>query len=713
MKRPLQTSAGAAIALLAALALPHAARAQDDAVKELTTPESTVELGAGYVTNDNARFGQYTGLRKEGAYGIGNIDISRRDNATGTWMRFFGRDLGYQSREMRFDHFRQGNWGYYVDFSQTPAYSPYTINTGLVGVASAFQTVSTVGRSDFEPKTQRDAFTLGFEKFFGSNWSVDLKFRNEGKNGARLFGRGDTGFEFLAEPIRYNTRHGEANVLYTGDKLQLQAGYYGGWFKNSNSSLSSFGGTNSSTATLGDNFQTIALPPDNSFHQFNLSGGYNFTPTTRMDFKLASMKAKQNEAFPSGFFVSPAVPNTVALAAGAPGNLGGEVSTTQAQIGLSMRPTQTLNLRADYRHEDRDDNTPLFTYLPGQGATSTTNGQNEPRSLKSTFAKFEAGYLLPMNFRVIGAVDYVERERNPSAVRIVTTRLKTDETSYRAELRRSLGETVNGSIQYVYSDRGGSGWLPTTVNNGTIGSNLVYPMYLADRERDKWMLVLDWAPADRWSFHFVAEDARDKYTTKYLGLNDGTGRLFSADAVFTIADGWQATAFLSREDTRSKMSVCRASTTASPLPDSNSFCPNTAANENWDARLRTLGDGMGFGIRGKPSEKWDIGADLQYFRDRVEQRINVTSPGAAPADSFPNINYDRFTLKLYGNYRMDKTSTIRLTWIHDRFKTDDWTWTNFVYGSGANPATTDGTTVRQQPTQNVSFIGVSYLYSFR
>src|SRR5262245_25560734 len=110
MRRRLHESAWGVL-LLPALALPTgAARAQEDAaVKELTKPESTIELGAGYVTNDNARFGQYTGLRKEGVYGIGNIDILRRDNETGTWMRIFGRDLGYQSRELRFDHNRQGN----------------------------------------------------------------------------------------------------------------------------------------------------------------------------------------------------------------------------------------------------------------------------------------------------------------------------------------------------------------------------------------------------------------------------------------------------------------------------------------------------------------------------------------------------------------------------------------------------------------------------
>ncbi|MGH8764573.1 MAG: hypothetical protein ACRET8_02540, partial [Burkholderiales bacterium] len=61
MKTPKRTSAGAALSLLAALALPEAVRAQDDAVKDLVTPESTVELGIGVVTNDNSRFGQYTG----------------------------------------------------------------------------------------------------------------------------------------------------------------------------------------------------------------------------------------------------------------------------------------------------------------------------------------------------------------------------------------------------------------------------------------------------------------------------------------------------------------------------------------------------------------------------------------------------------------------------------------------------------------------------
>ena len=48
---------------------------------------------------------------------------------------------------------------------------------------------------------------------------------------------------------------------------------------------------------------------------------------------------------------------------------------------------------------------------------------------------------------------------------------------------------------------------------------------------------------------------------------------------------------------------------------------------------------------------------------------------------------------------------MRVQYIYDRFKTDDFTWTNWVY--------TDGTRVLQNATQTVHFIGVSGYYEFR
>jgi len=56
-----------------------------DETTKLTKPSSVVEIGIGAVSDDNQRFGQYTGLNEDGAYGLLDLSVVRRDEATGTW----------------------------------------------------------------------------------------------------------------------------------------------------------------------------------------------------------------------------------------------------------------------------------------------------------------------------------------------------------------------------------------------------------------------------------------------------------------------------------------------------------------------------------------------------------------------------------------------------------------------------------------------------
>jgi hypothetical protein len=238
----------------------------------------------------------------------------------------------------------------------------------------------------------------------------------------------------------------------------------------------------------------------------------------------------------------------------------------------------------------------------------------------------------------------------------------------------------------------------------------MYPMFLADRDRNKLRLVLDWAPIEPLSINFVTEQARDTYTTREVGLRDGKAQLYSIDAAYTFSEKWQANAWMSRNDTRSNMLDCRATTPTVTTPNA---CPNTAASETWEADLRTVGDAIGIGTKGKPSGALEVGADLQYYNDRALQTVNVLSPGATPAASFPDIVYKHTTLRLHGRYALNRNSGIRVQYVHDRYKISDWTWTNFVYGTTANPTGTDGTTISQSPDQKVNFIGVSYYHEFR
>ena len=687
MKTQARTHGVALTALAAALLGAYgAAQGQDVA------PQSTVEVGAGAVSDEGLRFGRYNGLDNSQVYGLIDADIRRRDAATGTWLKLRGRNLGLDNRELRFEHERQGNWGYFIDFSQTPRLSPYIVNTTLGGIDTSQQQEGATAARDLRLETRRDVLGLGVSKRLGSGFDAALRVRYEEKNGTRHWGQAFS--RFLVDPIDYQTNQIDGSIGFTGEKLQLALGYYGATFHNANQSV-----TLRNSAGAIQSVTPVALPPDNQSHQLSLAGGYSLTQATRATFKLAYGRIRQEDAF----FTTP-------LASVPRSDLGGQIDTTLMQAGISSRPLPKLSLRADLRYEDRQDKTPVFVYTT-PSATTTHNGQNEPRSFRNAIGKAEASYLLPMEVRLTGGVEREERKRNTNPVRSVSFRNETHENSYKLDLRRSMSETLNGSVALVHSERTGSDWLNNLRNGGTGGSNLIHPLHLADRDRDKVRLTLDWVPTEPLSIMLVAEGAQDDYSGRTLGPREGRAEFLSLDATYAISENWQALAWTSRNDTRAEQSTClgaAATPPAVPVPTNIGItCPTTAGNGVWEARLRNVGDAIGLGLKGKPSGPLEVGAEISHSRDRGEFRQVAITPGII-TPAIPDAVYTITTLKLNARYAVTKSSGVRLQYIFDRFSTDDWYWTGWVYADTGTPATT----VRQDLVQKVHFVGASYYYQF-
>jgi MtrB/PioB family decaheme-associated outer membrane protein len=673
-------------AMAAALfaAYPPAYAQESDGLAELTKPTSFVQFGVGYVDEDNGRFGQYNGLNDKGSYGLLDFNLIGREDATGTWIGLRARNLGLDHRELRYMHERQGNWGYYIDYSQTPRYEPYTVNTAITGIGTPNLTVptsSTPGPAT-QLKTERELLGLGFKKSLPGRWGVAVTFRNEEKEGARVFARGTTGgagnFEFLPEPIDSTTRQVEALLSYNGERLQISGGYYGTTYDNAFRGINITGGA-AGLASLPNNFiNPVALPPDNQSHQFHLSGGYSFTPTTRASFKLAYARATQDDPF---IDVSP-----TAVQPGLPTHLDGRVDTTQAQLGISSRPLAKLSLRASLRYEDRDDKTPLFQYGSGGG---TNDGFNEPRSIRTTSGKAEASYALPARWRLTGGVEYEEKKRNTSPLRTVSYRETTDETTYRAELRRSMSETITGAVAFIHSEREGSPFIQTTVSGGGPGSNVIAPLHLADRKRDTLRLTANWQVADPFALHFRVDVSQDDYegerTTSGFGLGprEGSATNIAVDASYSFTDEWQGTAWYSANE--------------------NKYEQATDPTNAWLIALRSQGTSVGLGLRGKPTTRTELGADLTHTD--IDDEYRQSSLIGAVIPTIPDVNTQLTRLNLFAKYALRKNSGVRLDYIYDRFKTDDWTWTTWTF--------VDGTTLTQDPDQKVSFIGVSYYFRFQ
>ncbi len=421
-------------------------------------------------------------------------------------------------------------------------------------------------------------------------------------------------------------------------------------------------------------FTQMALPPGNQSHQLHLTGGYSFAPTTHGTFKLARTKAVQNE----DFFVAPTNnPRT---------NLGGAVDTTLLQLGITSNPLPKLSLLANLRHENKDDKTPraLYTVV---GNTSTLDGYNEPRSIRSLAGKLEASYALPQSLRLTGGVDYDEKKRNTFRVASVSQRARTDEISYRVELRRALSETVTGALAYIHSDRGGSDFLTNVLNNPVVtpGSNLIPPIHLADRKRETVRLSANWQATEHLTMQFRADQARDNYDQRegsMLGAQKGSASTYAVDAAYAFSDEWQVAAWVSRDDTRFEQL-----TRITP----------------WQAKLRNVGVAYGADVRGTFSSGTKVGADLSYSDIREENQQQALE-GAA-VDTIPNISTTLTNVKLFAGYAINKQIDVRVNYIYDRYRTDDWTWTTWTYS--------DGTTVQQDPIQTVHFIGVLVRYKFQ
>src|SRR6185369_13195232 len=557
---------------------------------------------------------------------------------------------------------------------------------------------------DMDVKTQRTGLGFAFSKVISSAWQFDASVQSERKEGSRLWGIGftcpsavapgcapgtgantGTALLFLPEPI--DSRHSqiEARMTFSRDKLHLSAGYYGSFYRNENGSMTAsvpaslFNPVGTllplSTGLQSILSQPVALPPDNQAHQFDVTGSYNFTPTTLLNFKLAHSQATQHSNFTSaGLTNGPA---------GVP-DLGGKVNTTLAQIGMTARPMPKLSLSANVRYENRDDQTPLALY----NVEDTNRYTNHQEPYKNLRAKAQAAYQFNSDYRGTLGVDYTQIDRgvlNPSAAvaGITALRAKTDETGLRAELRRRMAEDLSGAVSVEHSNRNGSNWLKDNSGTGvteitdpnTVGTDFsrgIFMPTLADRKRDKVKLNADWQPNERLSLQAFVEAGKDRFSSpSSFGLRDASMNTIGVDWTFAVNDKWNLNGYLSRGS-----------------QGLNLFRPD-AAFLDFDNKNTSLG----LGFTGKPMAKLDVGGSLSFLQDRstFAQSLDTTAgldsvALLAATGGLPDIVFRQATLKLFGKYTLDKQSAVRVEVGHQRSTWTDWAWnfngTPFVYSDG-------------------------------
>jgi MtrB/PioB family decaheme-associated outer membrane protein len=615
-------------------------------IDDLINPRSSVTAGMGYTDDDSRWFGEYSGFvdyDEDGFKPIFDLDYVTRDSDTGTWVRA-NADIGRRA-VLGAEYERQGDFGVGFDYQRITRQDPLSYNTGITGRFT--ETQDPAGRTprDVTFRTERDDFRLNLNKQFGNGLGGRVMFRQMQRDGARNWGNGFA-IGFLSEPIDQTTREFDAAIDYTMEGLALSGGVYGTSFENENDVINS----------------VTTLPQDNESYQFYLNGAFDMLSTTHGNFKLAHTTATQDDNFfqPSDI--------------GGRTNLDAEVETTLVYGGLTSRPMDKLTLSGSLRYEDREDNTPAVQYfVPTGSRVNRTDGNNKPHSRETLNWKLEAGYELPMGFKVIGgfAWDDIERSRPP-----LSSTLYADNTTenYRIELRRSMDETLNGSLSYTYSDRE----IDNAQRSGYNQADWIAVFSMSDRERDQYKLLLDWVPSEPLSIQFRYEYADDEYDlgVASYGRQEGSTELVSLDASYQLSEDWTLTGWITRDEQEFKQFT----------------------GGDWTSDITYTGNSAGLGLRGLVGWVHTVGAELEYSKDESSYAIDVD-------DDLPDIEYEYLRFNLYGNYVLDDNSGIRADWIYTKFENDEWAWDGFTY--------VDGTTVTVPDDEDVNFIGVSFYHRWR
>lgn len=766
-----------ALALLAAFA---PAYADDEEIAQLIRPTSSIAVGVGALSGDEAErtiFGQYNGLRPHKTSLQLDMEINRRDEATGTWLRLNANNLGLDSRDLSVSFEKQGDWKVGGDYSELVRHELRTINSGMLNLGTATPTVvrlATPGSGqNFDLQLKRVGMGLTGEKWFGKNLQLELAFRNEAKTGARSFSFGydcvasictatqsatnqKWALLYAAEPNDSTTRQIEAKLNYHNQALTISAGYYGSFYTNENGSLRAtvpnilnnplgnpitLSPAVSSTVIAGGGTSLqnvlqlpVALQPDNQAHQFYVSGSYRFSPSTNSTFKVARTHATQNEDFAAMGLTNP--PAGVI-------NLGGVVDTTLAQFGITSRPMPKLSLLANVRYEKKEDKTPHVEYNTEPGtsvpATVPTYTQrywfNYHVNSTKLVGKLEASYQLPAGLRATIGLDHSTFER-PVPISITeeelagigALRAKNEENGYRLELRRAMSETLSGSLSYTNSKRTGGDWTSLNTSAAFAAAGLGYgktgsaSQFLALSAGNAFPMNM--VDLDREKVKLSASWTPTEQVEVQFNAEDGKDTNANPFNEIALGKGWRGAS--------NQIYSVDASFAVTDSWKINGYASQGKQNlkvnhgTGYMADLTTRSDSFGLGVTATPTSKLEMGVRLAYLKDNTVYGL-AASPTVT--GTLPNItqvapsaaNQAQVAIGL-PDVRYETTS-VNLFGTYALRKNADIRF-NLIHqrskfnewtwsNNGRSFVFQDNTTLAMNPDQTVTFLGLAYVYKFQ
>jgi len=653
---------------------------------------ATLEVGAGAVSDDSAKFGDYTGLNKKGGFLVLG-GAARYRGEGGLYGSLTAADLGLDARSLAAEVGKEGLYTLRLGYAEIPRYLSDDARSPFLGVGGSVLTLpggfpqSTTGAMPLATTLQpveldykRSRLDAGVTWIIAPQWSTRLSVRHDVRDGTqRTAGSFFTSAAHLVAPVDQVTDQLEASATFYTPRLQATLGYQISLFRNAVDSLT-WANPFTPVVAPGSTSGQLALAPDNQFHQIVGSAGYEINSWIRASGEFAVGRMTQDAAY-----LAPTLNTTLAapplLALPAP-SLQGRADTFNVSVRVTATPMDRLRVNASYARDERDNRTDSLSYpaVSTDMFLSPTPRTNQPFSFTQDRYKLNADYRGPGSLKTSVGVDQDDRERPNQEV--VTTR----ETTLWGRVGVQARENVALALKLAHAERRSSSYgIATFVNPPE--NPLLRKFNLAERKRDIAGARADFTVGEDVNIGLNLDLAKDDYGESTIGLLDGRSVNIGGDLSFAINDQTQLQLFAQTERIRSRQAGSQA-----------------FAQPDWSAQNKDSVDVVGVGVKHQALKgKLELGADLTFSRSRSDITVDTGS-----ASAFPTAKTSLDSLRLQATYRLQDNLWLTGSYWYEFYEAQDWRF------DGVLPATISNLLAfgEQPPRYRVNVVRLALRYRF-
>ncbi|MDL0431290.1 MtrB/PioB family decaheme-associated outer membrane protein [Marinobacter sp. TBZ242] len=652
-------------------------------------PRGYVEAGILWLEDDEPEFTDYRGFDRDGFFLNGAIDVIDR-NEDGAYWSLEGRNLGLGSRNAAVRAGKQGTVDYFLEYQEWEHHLYDSAKTVFSGAGTERLTLPggwtrgdttkdltdlDIALRNIDIELERKTLSTGLQFFQGERWDYNFEYTADERDGTRL-----TGGSFLLrsailpEPVDDITHRFDLSVGYLANLWQLRLAYHGSFFDNDNQSLT----WDNPFIVPGDTPRgRSAAAPDNSFNRLMLSGAFRPTRWLNGSGHIAVGRLEQDDSF---------IPATINPDIGPVGlprqNLDAKVNTLNARLRLTGNATRRLTLNAEGFFDERDNDTPVDSYRQVDTDLFVAElRENRPYSFEKSGGELSADYRLTNNTDVSTGYGI---ERSEFTFQEVDA---TDTDLYFGELRTRPGERVELRLRLGWEDRDIDGsYDPLAV--APPENPLLRKFNLADRDRREIRISGNYYASEQLSFGLNSVYADDDYHNSLIGLTNAVDRMVTLDASWSPGQNLNAYVYFSRQNI------------VSDIAGSESF-----GRPDWFAMHDDTINTLGGGVQARELiPHLELGIDLAYTRSRG----NISVDSRASDQRFPQLEADRISTRIYGEYSVSDRWSYRLDYWLEHYQQQDF------FNDGVAPDTTDNvlTAGLQSPDYVIHAAGISARYRF-